>query len=520
MAARNRVITGSAILIVAIAICFSGVVQNDFITLDDRVYILANPVVKAGLSWNGIAQVFTTVPFSYWQPLAFLSHMVDVQFFGLDAGAHHVVSVAWHAANTALLFIVLVRLTGAINRSFLVAALFALHPMHVESVAWIASRKDLVSGFFFIAGLLAYSWYCERRTALQYVSVCLAFALGLMAKPSIIAFPVILLLLDFWPLRRFTRAAIVDKIPLFVLAAISATITMSTIAYSGQLATDLHTRTPETPPLFKALIVAAQYLPKFVWPDDLSIFYVTEHFAHGLWQALAWAAVVLGISAAAIRFRRRAPYAFVGWFWFLVLLLPTLGMVTADRFSYLPFIGLSIVVVWGVADLIAGHRILRIGAGISAAAVLIILGALCSRQVLKWRNSDTIFREALTHDPDNYMVRQWLGATLGLEARFPEAIQEYEEALRLHPNYFLVELNCARAYRHAGSEAGAIRHYKAATRLRPEDPGTYKELGDVLLTQGDLHEAQIFYKKAQELHYPDSQKLAELLHSLEAAHPR
>jgi hypothetical protein len=272
MSARKRTIAAAALLIAGTFACFLGAVHNEYISLDDRMYVLENPAVMGGLTWSGIVQIFSTVTFSYWQPLAYFSHMVDVQLFGVNASAHHMVSVAWHCANAALLFVALFRLTGAMYRSLFAAAFFALHPMHVEPVAWIASRKDLLSAFFFICGLLAYAWYCKHGTARRYLCVCLAFALGLMAKPNILAFPLVLMLLDFWPLQRKVKANIIEKIPLFLLSAVSLLATMGTIDPTGRLSTEFLSSSPsQTPGVIKALIIAAQYLPKFFWPTHLSI---------------------------------------------------------------------------------------------------------------------------------------------------------------------------------------------------------------------------------------------------------
>jgi protein O-mannosyl-transferase len=514
---RKRAIAAAGTLILAVLACFQGVVHNGFLSLDDPVYVLDNPAARAGLTWEGLGQTFTTVPLSYWQPLAFLSHMIDVQLFGVNAGAHHLASVGWHAVNTALVFVVLLRLTGAFYRSLLVAALFGFHPMHVEPAAWIASRKDLLSGFFFLIGLLAYSRYNEHRTFPRYLCVCIAFALGLMAKPNIIAFPLILLLLDFWPLRRKMKDAVIEKVPLLLLSGVSLLITLSTIAPSGQLATDLHPHVTGTPQILKAALIAALYLPKFFWPYPVSIFYITDHLASGLAAAVVAMVIVIGVSGLVIRYRERVPYILVGWFWFLLAVLPSTGVMVADRFSYLPFVGMSIAAVWGITELAGPRRVPRIAASVAAAAVLTLFGALSIRQVSMWRTSQSIFEQALANDPDNYVVRQWLGDTLGTQGRFREAIDQYERALAVHPDYFLVELNCARAYLQAGSEDDALRHLAAAARLRPELPDTYKQMGDIQLAQGNLLGARGSYTEARRRHYPDIRKIDGLLQSLESA---
>ena len=277
----------------------------------------------------------------------------------------------------------------------------------------------------------------------------------------------------------------------------------------SQLAVDNHVSAADMGGPLRTLNTAGQYLPKFFWPDRLSISYITEH------QIPAWMSclVVIGISSAAIGFRDRAPYLFVGWFWFLAMLAPSTGLIIADRFSYLPFIGLSIAVVWGAADMAGSPRVPRLSATVAAASVLIVLGALSFRQVAMWRSSYTIFQQAIANDPENYVARQWLGDTLSMDGRFQEAIPQYEEALREHPNYFLVEVNCARAYQRTGFNNDAMRHYLAAIPLRPQAASPYKELADIQLTQGNVRDALANYKKAQELQLADTQKINDLMRS-------
>jgi tetratricopeptide (TPR) repeat protein len=495
----------------------------DFVNFDDPLLVTGNPHVRGALSLDGIRWAFTTLVVANWHPLTLVSHMLDVQLFGMNAGYHHVVNVAFHVVNALLLLHVLRRATGALWRSALVAALFALHPLHVESVAWIAERKDVLSTLFMMLTLLAYVRWVERPTAASYAWIVLAFAAGLMAKPMLVTVPCVLLLLDAWPLGRTRlvagvrsrpvrslRRLVAEKVPLFVLAAVSSAVTFAAQRAAGAVTVE---RYPLGLRLANAVIAAATYLLKTFWPLDLAVFYPYDP-ALAPWRvALATVALAL-ISLLAVALVRRRPYLLVGWLWYLGTLVPVAGIVQvgnqamADRYTYMPLIGVFLMVSWAAGDLAGAAdapdpgfrrrpRVLLVGA--AGASVVVACAALSWRQVGHWRNSVTLFEHALAVTSRNALAHVQLAAALAEVGRGADAIVHYEETLRLAPDYALAHNSLGLELQKAGRLDEAIAHYEEAIRLAAEYPDAHYNLANALRAAGRSSEAAAHYREALRL---------------------
>ncbi|MGA3267810.1 MAG: hypothetical protein ABSE16_13415, partial [Verrucomicrobiota bacterium] len=433
--------------------------HDSFLVYDDNDYVTDNQAVQDGLTWGGVKWAFTTGHAGNWHPITWLSHMLDCQLFGLNPGPQHLVNVLFHTANTVLLFVLLLRLTQALWPAALVAALFAWHPLHVESVAWIAERKDVLSTFFGLLAVLAYAQAvgAEPRPAAEKTGAaaadvprfthhasrfhCLAllcFALGLMSKPMLVTLPFVLLLLDYWPLRRLNASTLqrlaAEKIPYFLLAAISSVVTFLVQRQSEAVISlarvSLRYRLENAP------VAVGRYLLKLFWPADLAAFYPLADKISPL-AVLAAIAVLAVVTVVAWRARRRAPYVLVGWLWFLGTLVPVIGLVQvggaamADRYSYIPSIGVFLAVAFGVRAAAQRWQIPRFA--VPAAAMVILAGCLVAtaHQLRFWRDSDTLFRHALAVTTNNDVAHVNLGVTLDQEGRYEEALAEYYAAARL-----------------------------------------------------------------------------------------
>jgi tetratricopeptide (TPR) repeat protein len=477
-----------------------------FINYDDNDYITQNPAVFHGLSWSSVKWAFTESLASNWHPLTWISHMADCQFFGVNAGAHHMVNVAWHIANAILLFFVLRRMTSRLWTSAFVAGLFALHPVHVESVAWIAERKDVLSTCFWFLSMWAYVGYARRGGALRYMVTLLLFAMGLMAKPMLVTLPFVLLLLDYWPLARFeggekTRALIVEKIPFLALTVASCVVTFA-VQFKEAVAPvdDLSV----VQRLLNALVSYFDYVRMMFWPSGLAILYPLSVEAQ--WGEIVMAGLfVCGVSYFAFRLRRSHPYLITGWLWYLGTLVPVIGLVQvgnqslADRYTYVPLIGLFIIVAWGVSDLMDAKKIKQ---PLPAAAGCLVLAAcaICSwMQVGYWKDSITLFRHALAVTRNNYVLMNNLGATLADAGHADEAIALYSEALRLKPDYANAHNNFGVALAAAGRFDDAIAHYEAALRAKPDSGDVFSNIGLALQRKGRLDEAIGYFRKALQI---------------------
>jgi protein O-mannosyl-transferase len=509
---RSELLMAAALAVATLAV-YGQVISHQFIDLDDDLSIRDNPMVNAGLTLKGIAWAFTTFHDSNWHPLTWLAHMVDSQIFGLNAGGHLLVNVLIHVANTLLLFLVLKRLTGASWRSAAVAALFALHPLHVESVAWAVERKDTLSTFFGLLSLLAYARYAEAPSWRRYVLVALWLGLGLMAKSMLVTWPFVLLLLDYWPLRRLEwqpadgigRLAkawvplIREKLPLFCLVVISMVVTYLAQSYGG---TQALVDAPFPLRVSNAIASYAKYLLLTVWPSDLGVYYPLSPGGVPVWQLAIAIVLLLALTAIAIREAKKRPYLIVGWFWFLGTLIPVIGLVQvgvgfamADRYHYVPSIGLFVAIVFGLSDLANAWRIGRVTIAAACAIVLLILGSLTGIQASRWRDSLTLFERTLSVTSDNALIQNQMGTVLNRQGKHAEAIPYFAEALRIKPDYFHALANMGRVLGQQGNGAEAIGFYQRALKVRPDSVKAHMQLALVLVKEEKGDEAlQQFYE--------------------------
>jgi tetratricopeptide (TPR) repeat protein len=513
---RSELLIAAALAVATLAV-YGQVIGHQFINLDDNVYIWDNPMVIGGLTLKGMAWAFTTFHSANWHPLTWLSHMVDSQLFGLKAGGHLFVNALIHVSNTLLLFFFLKRVTGAAWRSAVVAALFALHPLHVESVAWAAERKDTLSTFFGLLCLLAYARYGEKPSRKTYALVAVWLALGLMAKPMLVSWPFVLLLLDYWPLRRFewrpadgikrfARAwlpLVREKLPLFCLAAASMVVTYVAQSHGGAVRGLINA--PLSLRLSNALVSYAKYLFLSFWPKDLAIYYPFSRHAAPAWQWII-ALILLGaITAVALRNARRRSYLISGWLWFLGTLVPVIGLVQvgsqamADRYTYIPSIGLFIALVFGLADFASTWRIGRAISALAAAVTILLLASLTAFQISRWRDSETLYAYALSVTSDNAVVQNDLGCVLEHQGKHAEAIPHFAEALRIKPNFLDALGNMGLALRKQGKVAEAIGFYKRALRVKPDSAKAHWQLGLAQADQGKNDDALQEVLKAMEL---------------------
>lgn len=514
--ARSLAVALAAVALVALA-AWQGVARNEFVNYDDPDYVTSNARVQRGLSWENVRWAFTTGHASNWHPLTWLSHMADCELFGLNAGAHHAVSAGLHLLNSLLLLVWLRRLTGAIWRSFVVAAFFTLHPLHVESVAWVSERKDVLSGLFFMLTLCAYAQYGLRRAMQQgaarqglrlwawYGAALALYALGLMAKPMLVTLPFVLLLLDFWPLRRWgpgntggwrgLAGSMVEKVPFLLLSAASSVVTYVAQQRGGAVSTAL----PLGARIENAWVSYARYLLKTLWPTDLAVLY--PHPGH--WSGAAvWlsAAVVLGITAVAVRNLGRRPFVSMGWAWYLGMLVPVIGLVQvgiqsmADRYMYLPLIGLLIAGVWSVAELfppLPNRSPILCGA---TSALLLACAFLTARQIGFWRNSEELFRRTVAVTRNNYLAHNNLGYYLSGRGQVAEAVEEYRRSLAIKPDYAEALNNLGHALAGQRHHREAIEYYRRALAAQPSHPEVHNNLANALAEIGQVDQAIKHYQ--------------------------
>lgn len=527
-AARRRVLLGVYLSLAALAwVVFGQTLGHQFVEYDDQNYVYENPEITAGITTRGIFNAFAHPHARNWHPLTTISHMLDCQLFGLNPAGHHLTNVLLHTAAVLMLFSALHAMTGAMWRSAFVAAVFAIHPLRAESVAWVAERKDVLSALFFMLTLGAYLRYARQMSLKRYLWVILFFALGLMSKPMLVTLPLVLLLLDYWPLARFPgkdsarpsdnsgaknylavpQRLIVEKIPLVFLSLLSAIATLiaqrQTVGYSEKV--------PITWRLGNGLVSYIAYVGQMIWPAKLAVFYPHAADSLPLWEAILTFLLLAGITVIAFALRKTRPYLIVGWSWYLICLLPVIGVIQvglqgrADRYTYLPQIGLYLAVTWAAADLAIFSNKRR---EILACVAVVIIGILAWRawiQTSYWRNTESLWNHALAVTSDNDLAHNNVAALLMRRGQVDDAISHYEKALKLrlnnrethyHLSVALLHNNLANALAQKGLIDEAIVHYRKAVQLRDDFADAHSNLATMLAQKGETAEAIAQYEKA------------------------
>ena len=504
-------------LLAAILLClltvgvFLPVVRFDFVHWDDDAYVLDNPRVQAGLNADNVAWAFTTIHFGYYYPLTWLSHMVDCGLYGLWAGGHHATSLLFHVANVLLLFAALSRMTGAVWRSAIVAALFAVHPQHVESVAWIAERKDVLSTFFGLLAILAYARYARQPSVSRYVGVLSCFFLGLLAKPMIVTLPAILLLIDYWPLGRWPSTPrgggwrlVREKLPL--LAAVPLFGALTYVAQRKINAVASVDAIPIDERAANALISGVGYIVKMFAPIKLTAFYTHPRAHVSFTLAVCSAVALLAATVASLRFGRRHRYLAVGWLWYLVALAPVIGLIqvgdqsSADRYTYFAFVGLFLLLVWGAAEVCEGWLARRpVTAGVMATAVVLALALRAHDQVAMWKDSETLFTTMVSISPDAPVAFYNLGKVRDEQGRTEDAVASYTRSVELDPRRVQAWTNLGIDLHKLGRKDEALKAFLRADEQKPGVASTKFDIGLEREALEQLPEALAAYAEAMRL---------------------
>ena len=509
-------------LAAAIWLVFGQTLGHEFVNYDDNDYVYENPHITQGLTLAGIAWAFTTSHAANWHPLTWISHMLDCQLYGLNPGGHHLNNILFHTATAILLFLVLRRMTGALWRSAYVAAVFAIHPLRVESVAWVAERKDVLSGVFFMLTIGAYVRYVEKAKAQSpkskvfYGLVLLLFALGLMCKPTLVTLPFVLLLLDYWPLQRVSSfkfsvsspgamkrseggsTLLLEKLPLFGLAAASCVVTL----YAQTKAVLSFEQISIIRRADNALISYVAYLGQMFWPSGLAVLYPFRAGGDGVSRVVLSLVVLAVISTGVFFLRRGRPYFLTGWLWYLIMLVPVIGIVQAgvqaraDRYTYLPQIGLYLLLTWAAADLCAGWRHRRVVLGGCSMISLMALIFCARAQTSYWRNSESLWTHTLACTSDNDIANYSLGYVYFQKGKVDEAIIHYQKALEINPDYEEAHNNLGNMLFQKGRVDEAIAHFQKALTIKPDHAEAHYNLGNALLQQGRMDEAIVHFQKA------------------------
>jgi len=499
------------LLVVATLSVYWQVKDFEFVNYDDPLYLGENPQVSSGLTCGSISWAFTAIHAANWHPLTWLSHMLDVHFYGINPGAHHLTNLLFHIANTLMVFFVLKQMTGTLWRSAVIAALFALHPLHVESVAWVAERKDVLSTFFWMLTLLFYIGYVRRPAIYKYLAVFLCFSLGLMSKPMLVTVPLIFLLLDYWPLGRFqigpqfdVKSAqpgkpvlflVYEKIPFFILSAASGAVTIWAQQKGGTVSS--LEMIPVSDRIANALVAYVAYIGKMFWPAELAVIYPYSHDLP-LWQIAGAGLIILSISLMLFKVRRRQPSFIFGWLWYLITLVPVIGLVQvglqsmADRYTYVPIIGLFIMIVWGIPDKWFQQRFGRAGLATAGSVLLLTMVATSWMQVRYWENSITLFERANKVVHANFVIHNNLGNALARKGRLNDAFGHYTLAMRINPGKAAdIHNNLGAALLVNGNIKEAIVQFRLALQIAPNHMDALKNLRKVSASHGKQSENSI-----------------------------
>ena len=544
---RQLVRIGICVLLIAITWMVYGQTLNyDFVNYDDNTYVYANPHVVHGLTFSGVVWPFAHFDFDNWLPLTTISHMIDCQIFGLKPAGHHFINLLLHTVGAILLFLAIDRMTGSLWASAFVAAIFAIHPLHVESVVWVAERKDVLSGVFFMLTLLGYSYYTRRPSIARYLVMFMFFVCGLLSKPMLVTLPIVLVLLDYWPLGRCQRIGptklLLEKIPLLAISAGLSVVTLVVLreAMPGVETLSFGSR------LSNAAIACVIYIWRMIWPTNLGLAYPYAK-TFPVFQTVMATGLLIAVTLLVIAHRRHRPYLLTGWFWYLVMLLPVIGFIQvgvqarADRYTYLPQIGLYISITWMIVDLAAGWRRRRVILGAAAALIIVAFMSVATIQASTWRDSETLWRHALAvsggeNNVAHFYLGEWLvdhnradeallefaavlrerpenadthfniGNALLEKGQLEKAVAEYETALRIDPSQSDAETTLANILFEVGRRDEAFDHYRNVVWLRPTSAAAHYNLGRALYRDHRISEAIVYYEEAIAIDpdYPDA----------------
>ena len=505
---KNRSFLICLLLALIILAVFYQVYSFSFVNFDDPAYIYKNPNIQTGITVKTIEWACATGYAANWHPLTWLSHILDWQLFGSNPAGHHITNLIFHIANTLLLFFVLKQMTNAIWQSAFVAALFALHPLHVESVAWVTERKDVLSAFFWLLTMWAYVRYVKNPKLKWYLILLILFALGLMSKPMLVTLPFVLLLLDYWPLNRFKSKRspaylVVEKIPLFAMVIASSIVTFIVQKKGGAVAEIIGL--PLKFRICNALISYGEYISKMIWPSRLAVFYPHPGFSISFFYAAISAVFLLAVTIIVFRLAKNHKYLVTGWFWYIGTLVPVIGLIQignhamADRYSYITLTGLFIIIAWGMPQLLIKWRYKKIAFVLSATLIILAMSICTHFQLRYWRNSLTLFQHTLDVTKNNYVAHLCIADALFEQNKLNEALYHYSEVVRLQPASAAALKRLATSLCYTGKADESVIYYERAIKIEPNNADTYNNLGVAFCMQGKFDQAIPCFNRALQI---------------------